>query len=160
MYSFENREDLENLNKLVSLQNQVKELRLQNKLGEQKFHKNTKKSFRTIYWCNKSTYRDISKTITETSIENNKAKENLNVKLLEILIDRGRLAPYLLSLLSKITNLDNTSQFQLVKDPNSKRFNDLLKHKTIPFTLYNNLLTFRDTGKKFEIKKRSFEIDN
>ena len=58
----------------------------------------------------------------------------------------------MLSPLSKITNPKNTSQFTLVKDSNSNRVNDLLIHKTIPITLHNNLLTFRDTGKEFQLK--------
>ena len=57
-----------------------------------------------------------------------------------------------MSPLSKTTKPENTPQFKLVKDSNSNRANDLLIHNTIPFTLYNNLLTFRDTGKVFEIK--------
>ena len=66
--------------------------------------------------------------------------------------DRGILASYLMSPLSKITNPDNSSQFKLVKDHISNRVNDLLIHNTIPITLYNNLLTFRDTVKEFELK--------
>ena len=62
--------------------------------------------------------------------------------------DRGKIASYLLSPLSKITNLENTSQFKLVKDFYSNRVNDLLIHSSIPVTLFDNLLTFRDTGKK------------
>ena len=38
-----NREDLQNLNELVSLRNQVKEVRLQDKLGEQNYHEDSKK---------------------------------------------------------------------------------------------------------------------
>ena len=38
LYSYENEEDLENLNELISLQGQVKEVRLQHKLGKQNFH--------------------------------------------------------------------------------------------------------------------------
>ena len=45
-----------------------------------------------------------------TPKENNKALENLNDKLLEILNDGGIIASYLSSL-SKITNPENTSQF-------------------------------------------------
>ena len=66
--------------------------------------------------------------------------------------DRGILATYLMSPLSKITNPENTSQFKLVKDHNSNRVNDLLMKNKIPITLYNNILTFRDTGKEFELK--------
>ena len=66
--------------------------------------------------------------------------------------DRGILATSLMSPLSKITNPENSSQFKLVKDHNSNRVNVLLIKNTIPITLYNNLLTFRDTGKEFELK--------
>ena len=76
----------------------------------------------------------------------------MNNKLLAIMNDRGILATYLMSLLSKITNPENSSQFKLVKYHNSKRVNDLLIKNTIPITLYNNLLTFCDTGKEFELK--------
>ena len=44
LYSIKDREDLENLNELASLQNQVKVVKLQNKLGEQNFHEDIKKS--------------------------------------------------------------------------------------------------------------------
>ena len=66
--------------------------------------------------------------------------------------DRGILATYLMSPLSKITNPENTSQFKLVKDHNSNRVNDLKINKTIPITLYGNILTFRDANKQFELK--------
>ena len=62
--------------------------------------------------------------------------------------DRGILAYYLMSPLSKITNPENASQFKLVKDHSSNRVNDLKINKTIPITLYGNILTFRDTGQK------------
>ena len=39
LYSIKDREDLENLEELVSRENQVKVVRLQDKLGEQNFHK-------------------------------------------------------------------------------------------------------------------------
>ena len=46
--------------------------------------------------------------------------------------DRGILATYLMSPLSKITNPENTTQFKLVKDSSSSRVNALLIHNTIP----------------------------
>ena len=46
----------------------------------------------------KNTSRDISKTITEFSIANNKAIENLNEDVKEILNDWGILTIYLMSL--------------------------------------------------------------
>ena len=152
LYAIKNNDDLENLNKLVSLENQVKIVRLQDKLGKQNFHEDMKKVFEPVTKSLEKTSQDITKTITETSIKNNQAKENLNNKLLEIMNDRGILATYLMSPLSKITNPENTSQFKLVKDSNSNRVNDLKINKTVPITLYNNMLTFRDTGKEFELK--------
>ena len=61
------------------------------------------------------------------------------------MIDKGILASFSLTHLSEITYLELTSQFKLVKYPNSKRVNDLLINNLLPVTLYNNLLTFRDT---------------
>ena len=66
--------------------------------------------------------------------------------------DRGILATYLMSPLSRITNPENTTQFKIIKDSTSNRVNDLKINNSIPITLYNNLLTFRDTNKQFELK--------
>ena len=66
--------------------------------------------------------------------------------------DRGILASYLMTPLSKLTNPENTTQFKLVKDSNSIRVNDLKINKTIPITLHDHLLTFRDTNKVFELQ--------
>ena len=148
LYSIKDREDLQNLNELVSLQSQVKAVRLQDKLGKQNFHEDMKKVFEPITKSLENTSHDITKTITETSNKNNQAIENLNNKLLEIMNDRGILATYLMSPLSKITNPENTSQFKLVKDSSSNRVNDLKMHNSIPITLYGIMLTFRDTNKQ------------
>ena len=167
LYSIKDREDLENLNELVSLQDQVKVVQLQDKLGKQNFHEDMKKVFEPVSKSLEKTSENLTKAITESSKENNIALENLNNKLLEIMNDRGILASYLMSPLSKITNPENTSQFKLVKDSSSNRVNDLKTNKTIPITLYNNMLTFRDTGKEFEltgdllkmITNKNFNVD-
>ena len=151
MFPIKDREDLEKLNELVSLQEQVKVVRLQDKLGEQNFHENMKKVFEPVTKSLENTSENLTKAITESSIKNNQAIENLNNKLLEIMNDRGILASYLMSPLSKITNPEKSTQFKLVKDSSSNRVNELLIHDTIPITLYNILLTFRDTGKEFEL---------
>ena len=151
-YSIKDREDLENLNQLVWLQDQVKTVRLQDKLGKQNFHEDMKKVFEPVTKSLENTSQDITKTITETSVKNNQAIENLNNKLLEIMNDRGIIASYLFSPLAKIFNSENTTQFKLAKDSSSNRVNDLKINNSIPITLYNNILTFRDTGKEFEIK--------
>ena len=151
MFAINNREDLDKLEELASLQDQVKVVRLQNKLGKQNFHEDMKKVFEPVTKSLENTSENLTKAITESSKENNLALENLNNKLLEIMNDRGILATYLMSPLSKITNPENTSQFKLVKDSNSNRVNDLKINKTIPITLYGNMLNFRDTNKQFEL---------
>ena len=101
----------------------------------------------------KKTSEDSTKTMMFTSRENNKALENLNNKLLERMNVTGIIASYMLSPLSKITNPENTSQYNLVKGSHSNSVNDLLIHKAIPVTLYDNFLIIRDTGKVFELKR-------
>ena len=78
MFSIKNREDLENLNELVSLQNQVQEVRLQDKLGEQNYYHKTEKLFELVTDTKRNTSENLTKAITESSIKNNKALENLN----------------------------------------------------------------------------------
>ena len=152
LFAIKNREDLENLEELASLENQVKVVKLQDKLGKQNFHEDMKKVFEPVTKSLENTSENLTKAITETSIKNNQAIENINNNLLEIMNDRGILATYLMSPLSRITNPENASQFKLVKDPSSNRVNDLKINKTIPITLYGNMLTFRDTNKQSELK--------
>ena len=152
LYSIKDREVLEKLNELVSLKDQVKAVRLQDKLAKQNFHEDMKKIFEPTTKSLESTSQDITKTITETSIKNNQAIENLNNKLLEIMTDGGIISSYLLSPISKTTNPENTSQFKLMRDYASSRVNDLRINKTKPGILHDNLLTFRDTNKQFELK--------
>ena len=139
LYAIKNIEDLRNLNELVSLESQVKAVRLQDRLGKQNFHENMKKDFEPVTKPFENTSGNLTKAVTESSIKNNEAIENLNNKLLEIMNDRGVLGSYLMSPLSKITNPENTSQFKLVKDSISNRGNDLLIHNSTPINLYNNL---------------------
>ena len=88
LYSIKDREDLENINELVSLQEQVKVVRLQNKLGKQNFHEDMKKVFEPVTKSLENTSENLTKAITETSIKNNLAIEIINNILLEILNDR------------------------------------------------------------------------
>ena len=158
LFPIRNVEDLKNLNELVSLQDQVKVVKLQDKLGEQNFHEDIKKVFEPVTKSLENTSENLTKAITETSIKNNLAIENMNNILLEIMNDRGILATYLMSPLSRITNPENASQFKLVKDPSSNRVNDLKIHNSIPITLYGSMLTFRDTNKQFELKGDLLEM--
>ena len=115
LFPIRNVENLKNLNELVSLQDQVKVVKLQDKLGEQNFHEDIKKVFEPVTKSLKNTSKNLTKAITETSIKNNQAIENINNNLLEIMNDRGILATYLMSPFSRITNPENASQFKLVK---------------------------------------------
>ena len=160
LYPIKDREDSKKLNELVSLQNQVKVLRLQDKLDKQNFHEDMKKVFEPVTKSIKDVSKEVTQTMTENSNKKNQAIENLNNKLLEIMNDRGIMASYLMSLLSKITNPENTRQFKLVQDFNSNRVNDSKITKTILFTLYNNLLTYRDAGKEFELKDDLLKMIN
>ena len=92
LFAINNGEDLENLNVLVSLQDQVKAVRLQNKLGKQNFHEDMKKVFELVTKRIKDVSEDVTKTMMITSKENIQALENLNNKLLETMNDRGILA--------------------------------------------------------------------
>ena len=158
LFPIKDREELNKLEELASLQDQVKVIRLQDKLGKQNFHEDMKKVFEPVTKSLENTSENLTKAITESSIENNLAVENLNDQLLKIMNDRGILATYLMSPLSKITNPENNSQFKLVKDSSSNRVNDLKIHNSIPITLYGNMLTFRDTNKQFELKGDLLEM--
>ena len=111
-----------------------------------------KKFYKPLTNTIKETSPDITKPMMEISEENNKPLEILNNKLLEIMNYSGIIASSLLSPLSKINNRDQTSQFNLVEDSNSKSVNDLVINKTVPVTLYKNLLRFRDLDKEFELQ--------
>ena len=152
LYPTENVEDLRKLNELVSLESQVKAVRLQDKHGEQNFHENVEKAFERVTKSIEHVSQEVTKTMTEISIKKEQALEILNNKLPEAMNDRGLLATYLMSPLSKITNPENATHFKLVKYCSSARVNDLLIKNTIPITLHDKLLTFRDTIKVFELK--------
>ena len=146
-YSITNREDLGKLEELVSLKNQVEEVRLQDTLGQQSFHENIEKVFEPVTDTIKNTFENLTKTLSESATENNQALENLTGKVSKIMNYRGIIATYLLSPLSKISNPESTSQFKLIRHYTSNRVNDLLIHNTKPVTLYNRLLAFRENDK-------------
>ena len=155
LYPINNREDLQKLNDAVLLQNQVQEVRLQNKLGEQNYHEDIKKTFfKPMTDEMKNTSEKITKTITEHSINNNKAIENLNEKILELMNDMGIIAPYLTTSLVEVFKKDKKSIFRLRKDPDSTKINDFLIHGSIPVTIFSNMITFRDSN-----SKKTFKIE-
>ena len=89
LFPIKNRQESEILEELASLQNQAKVVRLQEKLGKQNFHEDMKKIFEPVTKSIKDVSEEVMKTITETSIKNNQAIENLNNKLLEVMNDRS-----------------------------------------------------------------------
>ena len=152
IFPFRNIADLQNLNDAVSLQNQVKVVRLQDILGKQNFHENMEEVFEPVTNTLKKTSENITKAITETSVNNNKAIENLNEKILELMNDKGMLAPYLASSLVEVFKKDNKSQFRLRKDPDSTKMIDFLIHGKIPVTIFSKMITFRDSNKTFKLE--------
>ena len=61
LYAIKDNDNLENLNELVSLENQVKVVRLQDKLGKQNFHEDMKKLFEPVTKSLENTSQDIKK---------------------------------------------------------------------------------------------------
>ena len=152
LFPIRNVEDLQNLSEAVSLQNQVKFFRLQDKLGKQIFHEDMTQVFEPLTDMLKQTSEDITKSITENSINNNKAIENLFEKILELRKDEGMIAPFLASSLVEVFKSDNKSHFRLRKDPDSTKMNDFLIRGKIPVTLFSNMITFRDSNKTFKLE--------
>ena len=152
LYPFNNREDLKKLDEAVSLQNQVQEVRLQDKLGEQNYHEDTKKLFKPMTDTIRNTSENVIKTLTEKSINNNKTIENLNEKILELMKEKSLIAPYLISSLVNLFKPENKSQFRLRKDTNSTKMNDFLIHRGIPVTLFSKTIIFRDSNKSFKLE--------
>ena len=152
LYSIKNIEDLEKLNEAISLQKQVQEVRLQNKLGDQNYHEDINKFFKPMTDELKNTSEKITRTLTENSIISNKAIENLNEKILELMDENDMIASYLASSMVEVFKKDNKSQFRLRKDPDSTKLNDFLIHGKIPVTIFSNMITFRDTDKTFRLE--------
>ena len=152
MFPIRNEEVLQNLNGAVSLQNQVKVVRLQDKLGKQNFHENVKEVFEPITKSLENTSENITKTITETSTKNNKAISDLNEKVLELMDKTGLIAPYLASSLVNLFKPENKSQFRLRKDLNSPKMIDYLIHGNLPVSIYSNMITLRDSNRSFRLE--------
>ena len=96
-YSINTREDLKDLEELALLKIQVEEVRLQDKLSKQNYQYEAKKLQDPHIDTVKGTSENLTKTLKETYINNNKAIENLNEKVLELKNHKGMRAPYLAS---------------------------------------------------------------
>ena len=107
---------MEKLEELSFLQNEVKDLRLQDKLGKQDFHEDMKKIYEPLTDRIKTTSENLTKTISETSFKKNQAKSDLNKKFLGLMSDNVMIFPYLASSLVSLFEPGNKSQFRLIKD--------------------------------------------
>ena len=117
LYPIKNTEDLKDLDEAVSLQIQVKTVRLQDKLGEQNYHEDAKNFFKPITDAIKNSSEKITRTLTENSFNNNKAIENSNDKILELMNDKSMITPHLDSSLVNLVIPENKSQFRSKKRP-------------------------------------------
>ena len=97
------------------------------------------------------TIEDVSETITRTSIKSTKAVSDLNEKVLELMDEKGLIAPYLASSLVNLFKPEKRSHFRLKKDLNSPKMNDFSINGGIPVSLYSNMITFRDSNKSFKL---------
>ena len=94
---------------------------------------------------------NITKSITEISIKNIKEISDLNEKVLDLMDEKGLIAPYLASSLVNLFKPENNSQFRLRKDLISTKMNDFLIHGNIPVSLHSNIITFRDSNEAFRL---------
>ena len=69
LYLIKNIEDFEILNELVSFENPVKNVKLQDKLGKQNFHENMEKVFEPVTKSINDVSEEATKTMTEESIK-------------------------------------------------------------------------------------------
>ena len=135
----------------MSLNSRVDELRLQDKFGKQIFLENTKNLFEPMTGTIKDVSESLIKTITETSIKNNQSISGLNRKELELMNDKGMIAPYLASSLVSLPKPENKSQFKLVKVHKPSTMKIFLINTSIPVTLYSNMLTSGDSNISFKV---------
>ena len=119
--------------------------------GKQNWHQNTTKLIKPLTDAIRNISEKLTKTITETSIKNNEALEILIEKLLEILTDKGMIAPYLSSSLVNLFKPENKSQFRLIRDFNSTKMIVIFVQGNIPVTLYSKMSTFRDSNECFKL---------
>ena len=78
-----------------------------------------KKNFELVTKSLEKTAENLTKAVTETSFKNNKAMESLNEKVLELMNDRGIIAPYFASSLVNLLKLESKSHIILIKHLNS-----------------------------------------
>ena len=136
---------------MATLQNQVKAVRLQEKLGKQNFLEDLKKLYKPLTDLIKDVFENVTKTISETSMKNTKAISDLNEKVLEVMNENGLIAPYLASSLVNLFKPENRSQFRLKKDLNLSMMNDFSINGGIPVSSLSNMITSKDSNNTFKL---------
>ena len=126
---------MENFNELISLNKQVKAVRLQDKRVKQIFDQDLKKVFEPMTDIVKNVSNDITKSVTENFIQNNNILVNLNEKVSELMNDKSMTAPYLASSLVIFLKIGNKTLYKVIKDYNSIRMKDFLINGGITVTL-------------------------
>ena len=91
-FSIRKKDEIKHLDELDDLQSKVKQVRIVEKLGKQGYHYDIKELFEPITDTIKDISEDVTRTMIESSKENNKALTSLNNNLLEIMNDRGIIA--------------------------------------------------------------------
>ena len=124
---------------------------MQDKSGEQKNHHDRNNLLEQLTDAFRNTSQDTTKTITGTSIKNNKVLENLNEKSLDLMNEKGMIAHTLAASLAKLFKPENKSQIRFKKDLNSTRMKDFLINGGTPVSIYDNMVTFRDSYKSFKL---------
>ena len=87
IYSIKNKDEIKDLEELEELQSKIKQVGLVEKLGKQGYHYDIKKFFEPITNTIKDVSEDVTRTMIESSKENNKTLTTLNNKRLEIMND-------------------------------------------------------------------------
>ena len=100
---------MEKLNELVSLQIQIKALRIQDNLVNENFPEKIEKDIEPVTRRITVASRVVTRALMVNSEENNNTLTKLNNKLLDLMKDRGILASYSIPLLAKITNPEHTN---------------------------------------------------
>ena len=97
----------------------------------------------------KSRSENLAKTFTESSTKKQQSIREYKPKFVELMNDKGMIAPFLALSLVTLSKPENESQFRLTKDPNSTKMNDFSINTSVPVTLYSKILTFGDSNKSF-----------
>ena len=156
--SIKNKDDLKDLEELADLQSKVKQVRLDEKLGKQGFHQDTKQQFESIT----KAVTDTNEKFLEETKYNTKAIEsldesNVQAKALELMNKNGIVDSSLIRPIVKLLVPKNKSQFRLDDDPDSENWNDF-KMDGEKVTVYDDKLLFRDTGVVFTLKGDVFSM--